>query len=310
MLEDRGMARRRAADVRRDDRCDAGASAIVRARIAGRRRRPALTSAGRALASRPERQAASAASRRAAQRGQTPPDAAAAAGARAETATGPVRGYLANQSGTGTKTDTPLRETPQSITVVTADRVTDQGALTVQESLRYVPGVFADAYGPDSRGDYPRIRGQDPNIYLDGTRVVNTFSFNEWRPDPYTLERIEVLRGPASVLYGDTSTAGLLNLISKRPQAEAFNEIGVQFGSFNRKQVQMDITGKLTKDGEWLYRFIGVFRDSGTQTDYVPDDRIVLAPSLTWRPTNNTNWTVLGTYQKDNDRLLHRVPAA
>ena len=222
-----------------------------------------------------------------------------AAGARTETGTGPVRGYLANQSGTGTKTDTPLRETPQSITVVTADRVTDQGALTVQEALRYVPGVFADAYGLDSRGDYPRIRGQDPNIYLDGTRVVNTFTFNEWRPDPYTLERIEVLRGPASVLYGDTSTAGLLNLVSKRPQAEAFNEIGVQFGSFNRKQVQMDSTGKLTKDGEWLYRFIGVFRDSGMQTDFVPDNRILLAPSLTWRPTNNTNWTVLGTYQKD-----------
>ena len=247
----------------------------------------------------PRRQAASTASRRAAQRAPTPPDAVTAAGVRAETGTGPVRGYLANQSGTGTKTDTPLRETPQSITVVTADRVTDQGALTVQESLRYVPGVFADAYGPDSRGDYPRIRGQDPNIYLDGTRMVNTFQFNEWRPEPYTLERIEVLRGPASVLYGDTSTAGLLNLISKRPQAEAFNEIGVQFGSFNRKQVQLDSTGKLTRDGEWLYRFIGVFRDSGSQTDYVPDDRIVLAPSLTWRPTNNTNWTVLGTYQKD-----------
>ncbi|MEH2495896.1 iron complex outermembrane receptor protein [Bradyrhizobium sp. AZCC 1678] len=247
----------------------------------------------------PRRQSASAASRRAAQRAQTAPDAAATAGARAETATGPVRGYLANQSGTGTKTDTPLRETPQSITVVTADRITDQGALTVQESLRYVPGVFADAYGPDSRGDYPRVRGQDPNIYLDGTRMVNTFQFNEWRPDPYTLSRIEVLRGPASVLYGDTSTAGLLNLISKRPQAEPFNEIGVQFGSFNRKQVQLDSTGKLTKDGEWLYRFIGVFRDSGSQTDYVPDDRIVLAPSLTWRPTNNTSWTVLGTYQKD-----------
>ncbi|XIA64627.1 TonB-dependent siderophore receptor [Bradyrhizobium sp. TZ2] len=247
----------------------------------------------------PTRQAASAASRRTAQRGAATPDAAAAAGARAETATGPVRGYLANQSGTGTKTDTPLRETPQSITVVTADRIADQGALTVQESLRYVPGVFADAYGPDSRGDYPRIRGQDPNIYLDGTRLVNTFQFNEWRPDPYTLERIEVLRGPASVLYGDTSTAGLLNLISKRPQAEASNEIGVQYGSFNRKQVQLDSTGKLTKDGEWLYRFIGVFRDSNTQTDYVKDDRIVLAPSLTWRPTNNTSWTVLGTYQKD-----------
>ncbi len=108
-----------------------------------------------------------------------------------------------------------------------------------------------------------------------------------------------MLRGPASVLYGDTSTGGLLNLISKRPQAEASNEIGVQYGSFNRKQVQLDSTGKLTRDGEWLYRFIGVFRDSNMQTDYVKDDRVVLAPSLTWRPTNNTSWTVLGTYQKD-----------
>ncbi|UPT93697.1 TonB-dependent siderophore receptor [Bradyrhizobium barranii subsp. apii] len=249
----------------------------------------------------PSRQAALAASRRRqAERAPSNADTqAAGASTGAETATGPVRGYVATRSGTGTKTDTPLRETPQSITVVTADRIIDQGATTVQDALRYVPGVFADAYGADSRGDYPRIRGQDPNIYLDGTRVVNTWNFNEWRPEPYTLERIEVLRGPSSVLYGDTSTAGLLNLVSKRPQAESANEIGVQYGSFNRKQVQLDSTGKLTKDGEWLYRFIGVFRDSNMQTDYVKDDRIVLAPSLTWRPTNNTSWTVLGTYQKD-----------
>jgi iron complex outermembrane receptor protein len=256
------------------------------------------TARSRTLRSRQAAQATS--RRRQAERAPSNADAAAAgASPGAETATGPVRGYVATRSGTGTKTDTPLRETPQSITVVTADRVTDQGATTVQEALRYVPGVFADAYGADSRGDYPRIRGQDPNIYLDGTRMVNTNNFNEWRPEPYTLERIEVLRGPSSVLYGDTSTAGLLNLISKRPQAESANEIGVQYGSFNRKQVQLDSTGKLTKDGEWLYRFIGVFRDSNTQTDYVKDDRILLAPSLTWRPTNTTSWTVLGTYQKD-----------
>jgi iron complex outermembrane receptor protein len=216
-----------------------------------------------------------------------------------EHARGPVQGYIANLSATGTKTDTPLREIPQSISVVTADFVRDQGSRTVQEALQYVPGVFADAYGVDSRGDYPRFRGQDPNIYLDGTRVVNTWTFNEWRQDPYTLERMEVLRGPASVLYGDTSTAGLLNLISKMPQEKSANEIGVQYGSFNRKQVQLDSTGKLTKDGEWLYRFVGVFRDSGMQTDFVPDDRLVLSPSITWRPTKDTSWTVLGTYQKD-----------
>ena len=132
-----------------------------------------------------------------------------------------MQGYLATQSGTGTKTDTPLSQTAQSISVVSAERVRDQGVSSVQETLRYVPGVFAEPGGVDSRNDYFKIRGQDPNVYLDGTRVNNRNNFNEWRVDPYMLERIEVFRGPASVLYGDTSTAGLVNLISKRPRAEA-----------------------------------------------------------------------------------------
>jgi iron complex outermembrane receptor protein len=228
-----------------------------------------------------------------------PAAAAASGGAGAETATGPVRGYLATQSGTGTKTDTPLSQTAQSVSVVTAERVRDQGVSSIQETLRYVPGVFAEPGGVDSRNDYFKVRGQDPNVYLDGTRVNNRNNFNEWRVDPYMLERIEVFRGPASVLYGDTSTAGLVNLISKRPRAETANEIGVSFDNFGRKQTQMDTTGKLTKDGEWLYRFVGLFRDSGTQVDFVPDNRMLLAPSLTWRPTMNTSWTVLGVYQKD-----------
>ena len=131
----------------------------------------------------PKRQAATAASRRAVQRGQTPPDAAAAAGARTETATGPVRGY-----------PRPERHRHQDRHAAARNPAIDYGGHRRPRhrpgrahragSLRYVPGVFADAYGPDSRGDYPRIRGQDPNIYLDGTRVVNTFTFNEWRPDP------------------------------------------------------------------------------------------------------------------------------
>jgi iron complex outermembrane recepter protein len=126
------------------------------------------------------------------------PEAAPAPAPVEESAYGEVQGYLANRSATGTKTDTPLRETPQSITVVTQDTIRDQGATNIQEALRYVAGVFADAYGSDTRGDYPRIRGQDPNIFLDGTQAVNSWLFNEWRPDPYTLSRVEVLRGPSS----------------------------------------------------------------------------------------------------------------
>ena len=187
-------------------------------------------------------QTARSTARRSATRSANPAAAAPVAPAIAstrETATGPVQGYLATVSGTGTKTDTPLSQTAQSISVVSAERVRDQGVSSVQETLRYVPGVFAEPGGINSRKDYFKVRGQDPNVYLDGTRVNNRNNFNEWRVDPYMLERIEVFRGPASVLYGDTSTAGLVNLISKRPRAETHNEVGVSFDNFGRKQVQI-----------------------------------------------------------------------
>ncbi len=165
----------------------------------------------------------------------------AASGQAGESAYGPVQGYVATRSASGTKTDTPLREIPQSITVVTADQVKDQATMTVQEAVRYVPGTYADGYGPDTRGDYPRVRGSDPNIYLDGTRLVDTYKFGEYRPDPYTLSRIEVLRGPPSVLYGDAAISGLLNLVSKRPQAESYNEISARYGSYDFKQIQAEL---------------------------------------------------------------------
>ena len=224
--------------------------------------------------------------------------AAPSAAARVETGTGPVQGYIANQSATATKTDTPLHQTPQSITVVTADRMRDQGVTTVQEAFRYVPGVNADAYGPDSRVDSIMIRGMNPDIYLDGMRITNSW-WNHQRAEPYALERAEALRGPSSTLYGSTTTAGLINLVSKRPRAEDLHEVEVQYGSHNRKQIQTDHTGKLSEDGRWLYRMIGVFRDSDYQTDYVKDNRVFLMPAVTWLPTEMTTWTVLANYQKD-----------
>ena len=216
-----------------------------------------------------------------------------------ESAYGPVRGYIATRSATGTKTDTPLKDTPQSISVVTAEQVRDQGATTVQEALRYTPGVFADAFGNDTRGDYPRIRGSDPDIYLDGLRLTDAFQFNEPRPDPYTLSRFEVLRGPASMLYGATSTAGLINLVSKRPYDVEYREIGTQFGNFGWKELRTDMTGRLTEDGQFLYRFVGLGRMSDFQTDFVPNDRYVINPSITWRPDVDTSWTVIALQQKD-----------
>jgi iron complex outermembrane receptor protein len=216
-----------------------------------------------------------------------------------ETATGPVEGYAAKRSATATKTDTPLSETPQAVTVVSRERIVDQGAQNVQDALNYAAGVRSDAFGLDSRTDSVYIRGSFPDQYLDGLRNNFNFYTSTTRIDPYMLERIEVLRGPAAMLYGQGSTAGIVNLVSKRPLAETQREIGVQLGSFARKQIQTDLTGPLNEQGTWLYRLVAVGRESGTQVDHVDDDRVLLAPSLTWRPNDDTSLTLQMRYQKD-----------
>ncbi|WP_434030227.1 TonB-dependent siderophore receptor [[Pseudomonas] boreopolis] len=202
---------------------------------------------------------------------------------------------VADRASTATKTDTPLVETPQAISVVTSQLFTDRGARNLQETLRYSAGVTADAWGLDTRGDGSTIRGLDPVQYLDGMRRV--YGFNPMaRPEVYGLERVEVLRGPSSVLYGAGATGGIINAMSKRPSFQDGGEIGVQVGNFRRKQLQGDVTGAL---GDSLAgRVVGVFRDSGMQTDKIDDDRIYLAPSLTWRG-ERTNITFLASYQHD-----------
>jgi len=208
-------------------------------------------------------------------------------------------GYKAGSASTATKTDTPIAETPQAITVVTRERMTDQGALNVQDALNYAAGVRSDAYGLDSRTDSVLIRGSSPQEYLDGLRSNFNYYTSTARTDPYMLERIEVLRGPSSMLFGQGSTAGVVNLVSKRPQAQAQREIGVQLGSFDRRQVNADFTGPLTADGTWLYRIVGVYRDSETQVDQVDDDRRLIAPSLTWKPSEDTSLTLQLRWQQD-----------
>lgn len=215
-----------------------------------------------------------------------------------ETATGPVQGYVARRSATATKTDTPLAETPQSISVITADRMRDQGVQTVQDALRYTAGVRGETYGLDSRGDWSTIRGTDPVIYLDG--MQQTFGYYaSSRPDPFALERIEVLKGPSSVLYGQGTVGGIVNLVSKRPLDTQQGEVQLQYGSFDRKQLAVDVTGPLDEDKTLLYRVVAIGRDSDTQVDKVGDDRYVLMPSLTWRPDSRVEWTVLANFQKD-----------
>lgn len=211
-----------------------------------------------------------------------------------------MRDYVPKNTATGTKTDTPLKEVPQSISVVGAEQIRDQGAQTAQDALRYTAGVTADAYGLDSRVDGSFIRGTTAAEYLDGMRRTLGSYTNNYRIDPFFLERIEVLRGPASVLYGQASVGGIINSVSKRPQTEEGGEISVEYGTFDFKQVKFDMTGPITSDKKWSYRLTGMARDADTQVDYVEDDRYAIQPAITYRPDGNTTITVLGHFQKDH----------
>ncbi|XQU70949.1 hypothetical protein OJJOAM_003738 [Cupriavidus sp. H18C1] len=179
--------------------------------------------------------------------------------------------------------------------MITRDRIEAQGAQSVQQAMGYTAGVHAGLYGNDNRGDWGRFRGTDFTQYQDG--LLNAVGFyNNVRPDVYALERIDILRGPSSMLFGQGAVGGILNLVSKRPQAEAAREIGVQFGNNNRKQVQADLTGPLDADGKWLYRLVALARDSDTHVDFAQDNRYLIAPSLTYRPNSDTSFYAAGEF--------------
>jgi iron complex outermembrane receptor protein len=222
-----------------------------------------------------------------------------------ETANGPIRGYVAQQSATGTKTDTRILENPQSISVVGRQQIEQQGAQTVAESLRYTAGVVAGSR-PGNRFDDIFIRGfggfgftAGYVQFLDGLKMQRGVSYAIPSIDPYGLERVEVIKGPASVLYGQSNPGGLVNMVSKRPTEHPFHEIEFLAGNYSRLQAAFDIGGPLDPEGKFLYRVTGLGLNSSTSVDFTDEQRVFIAPALTWRPNNDTSITFLSHYQKD-----------
>lgn len=226
----------------------------------------------------------------------------------AETATSPVRGYLAKRSASATKTDTPLLEIAQSVSVVTRDEMDARAATSVLEVLRYMPSAVTETHGVDPRGyEYFNLRGfinaQVTSNYLNGLRQAPG-GFGMFRSEPYGLERIEVLRGTGSVLFGQGDPGGTINRISKLPGAGAPNEVRVDVGSFDRRQLAADLNGNIDAAGNLQYRVVGLALDSETQFDYGNgvsggNDRQYFAPSLLWKISDNTSLTLLSEYTND-----------
>ncbi|WP_420589520.1 TonB-dependent siderophore receptor [Bacterioplanoides sp.] len=194
--------------------------------------------------------------------------------------------------------DAEISETPYSVSVITEDFFTATGVKTLQDALQYSAGVNGASFGIDTRTDSSTIRGVAPILYLDGMRK-SVGSFNNTRQNPFTLERIEVLKGPASVGYGQSGTGGIVNMVSKRPQSEFGGEVWAQVGTFDRKQLAVDVTGSIDDDGEWLYRVVALGRDAESQTDMVDDNSTIFMPSLTWNPSAQTSLTFMVNRQED-----------
>jgi iron complex outermembrane recepter protein len=233
----------------------------------------------------------------------------------AETGTGPVPGIVAHVSTAGTKTDTPLIRTPQAISVVTADQMTLQGAQSVAQAVRYTSGILGEQRGTNTDAlEYMYARGFQVDQFWNGLRTPGAaggFGYNVTSYDPYLLERVEFLHGPASVLYGQGSPGGTVNLVSKMPTAEAFHEIGIQTGSHGRAQAFADSSGPVDRDGKLRYRFTVDGFNTGTQTDAIHQQRFAIAPSLTFRPNADTSLTVYAQYQADPEAgYYNSVPAA
>jgi iron complex outermembrane receptor protein len=227
-----------------------------------------------------------------------------------ESGTGPMNGYVATQTTSGTKTDTPIVEIPRSVDVVTRDQMEAQQPKSLRDAVAYTPGV-QNQTGAGSMLDNIAVRGFTAPIYLNGLLLPSdtAVNFNRVRLEPYNLERLEILKGPPSGLFGQSPPGGLINAISKRPQFLPHNEVYVQYGTDDYKETGFDFTGPVSADA--AFRLVGVVRDTDLDFDFADRQRYFLAPSLTFRPSDDTTLTVMGTVQRDSGFGPHQfVPLA
>ena len=186
--------------------------------------------------------------------------------------------YTAPESRTATKTRTLLLETPQAVSVVTRKLIEDEGVQDLEGALRNVAGVSVGGYY--NEWDYYRIRGFDAsntNTYLDGLLADGAPYEEIWG-----LERIEVIKGPASTLFGQGPLGGFVNLVSKRPRPDFFGEVQFTAGSFDYYQGAFDVNFPVNKDRTIYARLNALFRSAGSFVDFAESKRVFVAPAFTW----------------------------
>jgi len=222
-----------------------------------------------------------------------------------ESAYGEHKGYLATKSVTGSKMDVNITEIPQSVSVITKDAMEVRNPQTIQSATSYTAAI-ANPYGEngDIRTNYGIIRGIGyiyKSSFLDGLKLLHAGQLIP-NVDPYFLEKVEVLKGPSSVLYGASGPGGLLNLQSKKPNDEASKEIGISFSSFNNKTILADINDKI--NDKLLFRLTGKYKEGDNELDRSTNKSYFFNPSLTYLIDDDSSLDIQASIAKDQIKGL------
>lgn len=208
-----------------------------------------------------------------------------------------ARRFVPSGAITASKTTAPLIETPQSVSVISRDQIDLLNFVDVQQAVRYTAGIVGENYGPDLRFDFLTLRGFIPVQYVDGLQAPVSSTISNVGVDLYGFEAVDILKGPAGVLYGTTPPGGIYNLSSRRPSTRTGGEIQVKYGTDDFKQVAGTVTGELANG--LSARLTGLYRDRDGQTDFVTARRAYVAPAVAFDIGPDTKITALGYYQWD-----------
>ncbi|MFQ1827256.1 TonB-dependent siderophore receptor [Aeromonas veronii] len=199
-------------------------------------------------------------------------------------------------TGTAMKVEVPMAETPRAVSVVNREELDQHAVQQLDESLRYRSGVLSGLYGSDNNTDWFKVRGFDAASYLDGNRLFGT-GYYVWTPEPFGLESVEVLKGPASILYGEAPPGGVINAISKRPTVTPQGQVDLQLGSRDHRQVGVDVSDALSDNSR--YRMVALYKERDGVLTGTYNDRVYLAPSVTFDLSDRTSLTLLASFLHD-----------
>ncbi|MEM1427311.1 MAG: TonB-dependent receptor plug domain-containing protein, partial [Cyanobacteria bacterium P01_H01_bin.130] len=209
------------------------------------------------------------------------------------------RRYTVPNATTGTRTDTPLRDIPQSIQVIPQAVFEDQGVTSLTDALRNASGVVTQSNGGLTQSFTVRGFNSAP-VLRDGLQLGGGTNGNFGSPELATVEQVEVLKGPAAILFGQGNPGGVINLVGERPLSEPTYELGLRLGNRGLIEPSLDFSGPLTEDGNLLYRINALYRREDYYRDYTEDvTRVFVAPVISWAISDNTDLTVELEYRED-----------